>query len=240
MSARPSAAAAPASSISWRDPKRYLWPLGLLVPTLPFIALGLVEADRPRGVLVVSGRSSSSGSMPILDTARRQGRGEPAGLGDQVASRRTASTAGAPTSSCRCSTARSSVACALWSSGRAVDARVARPGDHGRLRRRHRDQHRPRARPQAQAGRALAVEDRARADAATATSSSSTTAATTCASPRRRIRPARASARAFWEFLPRSVVGSADVRLGAREGAPRRAWAEARGRSTTTSSTPGR
>ena len=28
---------------TWRDPKRYLWLLGLIVPTLPFIAYGLVQ-----------------------------------------------------------------------------------------------------------------------------------------------------------------------------------------------------
>jgi alkane 1-monooxygenase len=30
--------------VTWRDPKRYLWPLGLLVPLLPFMAWGLAEA----------------------------------------------------------------------------------------------------------------------------------------------------------------------------------------------------
>ena len=34
--------AAPAQ-VRWRDPKRYLWLLGLFVPTLPFLAWGLVE-----------------------------------------------------------------------------------------------------------------------------------------------------------------------------------------------------
>ena len=33
-----------AATLTWRDGKRYIWPLGLLVPTLPLIALGLVEA----------------------------------------------------------------------------------------------------------------------------------------------------------------------------------------------------
>ena len=33
-----------AATLTWRDGKRYVWPLGLLVPTLPLIALGLVEA----------------------------------------------------------------------------------------------------------------------------------------------------------------------------------------------------
>jgi alkane 1-monooxygenase len=31
------------SPVRWRDPKRYLWLLGLFVPTLPFLAWGLVE-----------------------------------------------------------------------------------------------------------------------------------------------------------------------------------------------------
>lgn len=33
-----------AQSTRWRDPKRYAWLLGLIVPTLPFLAWGLVEA----------------------------------------------------------------------------------------------------------------------------------------------------------------------------------------------------
>jgi alkane 1-monooxygenase len=31
------------TAITWRDPKRYLWLLGLIVPTLPFITYGLVH-----------------------------------------------------------------------------------------------------------------------------------------------------------------------------------------------------
>ena len=33
-----------ATTLAWRDAKRYIWPLGLLVPTLPLIAFALVEA----------------------------------------------------------------------------------------------------------------------------------------------------------------------------------------------------
>jgi alkane 1-monooxygenase len=40
--ANPAARAALAAA-RWRDPKRYLWLLGLFVPTLPFLAWGLVE-----------------------------------------------------------------------------------------------------------------------------------------------------------------------------------------------------
>jgi alkane 1-monooxygenase len=34
----------PSQARPWRDPKRYAWLLGLVVPTLPFLAWGLVEA----------------------------------------------------------------------------------------------------------------------------------------------------------------------------------------------------
>ncbi len=33
-----------AAQVRWRDPKRYAWLLGLVVPTLPFLAYGLVQA----------------------------------------------------------------------------------------------------------------------------------------------------------------------------------------------------
>jgi len=36
--------AEPGSAARWRDPKRHAWMLGLVVPTLPFLAWGLVEA----------------------------------------------------------------------------------------------------------------------------------------------------------------------------------------------------
>ncbi|HEX5909415.1 MAG TPA: hypothetical protein VFY44_02905, partial [Thermoleophilaceae bacterium] len=32
------------SELDWTDPKRHAWLLGLLVPVIPFIAWGLVEA----------------------------------------------------------------------------------------------------------------------------------------------------------------------------------------------------
>jgi alkane 1-monooxygenase len=51
---------------TWRDPKRYLWPLGLLVPTLPFIAWGLVEASG-LGLFWWTGPIFVFVLMPILD-----------------------------------------------------------------------------------------------------------------------------------------------------------------------------
>ena len=61
-----SASAVAPAPISWRDPKRYLWPLGLLVPTLPFLAFGLVEATG-LGVFWWFGPFFMYAVMPLLD-----------------------------------------------------------------------------------------------------------------------------------------------------------------------------
>jgi len=53
--------------ITWRDPKRYAWLLGLLVPTLPFMAWGLVEATG-LGVFWFWGVFFLFGVMPVMDT----------------------------------------------------------------------------------------------------------------------------------------------------------------------------
>ncbi len=54
--------------VSWRDPKRYLWLLGLVVPTLPFLAWGLVEATG-LGVFWFYGPVLVFGIFPLLDLA---------------------------------------------------------------------------------------------------------------------------------------------------------------------------
>ena len=54
------------STVSWRDPKRFLWPLGLLVPLLPFMAFGLVQATG-LGVFWWWGPMFLFGIMPVLD-----------------------------------------------------------------------------------------------------------------------------------------------------------------------------
>ena len=59
-------ASAVAAPVSWRDPKRYLWPLGLLVPTLPFMAFGLVAATG-LGIFWWFGPFFLYGVMPLLD-----------------------------------------------------------------------------------------------------------------------------------------------------------------------------
>ena len=55
------------TAISWRDPKRFLWPLGLLVPLLPFMGFGLVEATG-LGVFWWWGPMFLFAIMPVLDT----------------------------------------------------------------------------------------------------------------------------------------------------------------------------
>ncbi len=42
--AKPAVATAAVDTAAWRDPKRYVWLLGLIVPLQPFISWGLVEA----------------------------------------------------------------------------------------------------------------------------------------------------------------------------------------------------
>ncbi len=52
--------------IAWRDPKRYAWLLGLIVPTLPFITWGLVRATGA-GILWYYGPLLVFGIFPLLD-----------------------------------------------------------------------------------------------------------------------------------------------------------------------------
>src|ERR1700747_179651 len=79
MSAAPPAVSAEALSATeatapqrteetWRDPKRYAWMLGLVVPTLPFITWGLVEATGV-GALWFYGPVLIFAIFPLLDLA---------------------------------------------------------------------------------------------------------------------------------------------------------------------------
>jgi alkane 1-monooxygenase len=78
MSAIPAGAAAPADSgppapemlnpARWRDPKRHAWLLGLVIPTLPFLAWGLVQATG-LGVLWFYGPILVFAIFPLLDLA---------------------------------------------------------------------------------------------------------------------------------------------------------------------------
>ena len=57
------------SSVTWRDEKRYAWLLGLVVPLLPFISWGLVEASGWGG-LWFYGPVLIFGIFPLLDILR--------------------------------------------------------------------------------------------------------------------------------------------------------------------------
>jgi alkane 1-monooxygenase len=52
--------------VRWRDPKRYAWLLGLIVPTLPFLSWGLVELTG-LGVFWFYGPVLVFGVFPLLD-----------------------------------------------------------------------------------------------------------------------------------------------------------------------------
>ncbi len=59
---------APTAQTRWRDPKRYAWLLGLIVPTLPFLAYGLVAATG-LGVFWFYGPFLVFAVFPLLDLA---------------------------------------------------------------------------------------------------------------------------------------------------------------------------
>jgi alkane 1-monooxygenase len=53
--------------LRWRDPKRFAWPLGLLIPLMPFMAWGLVEATGS-GIFWFWGPMFVLGVLPVFDT----------------------------------------------------------------------------------------------------------------------------------------------------------------------------
>jgi alkane 1-monooxygenase len=55
-------------AVTWRDPKRHSWLLGLVVPTLPFLTWGLVEAS-DMGAFWFFGPVLVFGIFPLLDLA---------------------------------------------------------------------------------------------------------------------------------------------------------------------------
>jgi alkane 1-monooxygenase len=57
-----------AETVSWRDPKRHLWLLGLVVPTLPFLSWALVHVTG-LGVFWFYGPVLVFGIFPLLDLA---------------------------------------------------------------------------------------------------------------------------------------------------------------------------
>jgi alkane 1-monooxygenase len=54
------------TSYTWRDPKRYLWPLGLVIPLSPFMAWGLVTWLGP-GAFWLLGLMIMGVAIPLID-----------------------------------------------------------------------------------------------------------------------------------------------------------------------------
>ena len=131
---------------TWSDPKRYAWLLGLLVPLLPFMAWGLVEATG-LGVFWFWGPCSCSVSCPCSTRSSARTR-QPARQRPQVAR------AGPllPLVHLRVHPApvrRAVLACWLWASGDLSVVEALGLALTIGIRQRHRDQHRARAGPQA-------------------------------------------------------------------------------------------
>ena len=192
---------------TWTDPKRYAWLLGLLVPLLPLMAWGLVEATG-LGVfwcwgpmfLFVSCRCST----PRSARTRRTRRTASLKWLEQDRYYRWCTYAFLPLQY-----GALLVGCWLLGDRRPLRRRVARARAHASacvsgiaINTAHELGHKRAS------ARALAVEGRARARPATATSSSSTTAATTSASPRPRIPASSRMGESFYRFWPRTVRGS--------------------------------
>jgi alkane 1-monooxygenase len=66
----------PAAPLAWRDPKRMLWALGLIVPTLPFLTWGLVEVTGA-GIFWFFGPVLVFAIFPLLDLAAGHDRRNP-------------------------------------------------------------------------------------------------------------------------------------------------------------------
>ena len=212
------------STDSWRDQKRYLWLIGLVVPTLAFVGFGL-HAVTGWGVWFWIGPIVILGIVPAIDLLAGLDRSNPP---DDVIEAlendryyRWITYLFLPIQYVGFVGAFYLIA-KNPAGGRPRRRRQDRPGHLDRLHRRHRHQHRPRARPQEGGQRALAVQDRAGADGLRPLLHR--------AQPRppRPGRHARGpgvsagSARPSTQFWPRTVVGLAEVRLAPGE-APLRA-----------------
>ena len=242
--APPAARSPRGSTETWCDKKRYLWLIGLVVPSLAFVAFGGYVATG-WGLWFWVGPIVILGIVPAIDLLVGLDRNNPPDDVIEALEKdryyRWVTYAFMPMQYVGFLGAMGVVS--GWDVARvprrpaAGDGRQARPGDLDRLHRRHRDQHRPRARPQEGVPRALVLPDRAGTDAYghfyIEHNRGHHVRVATPEDP--------ASSRlgeSIYEFLPRTVGGS-EVAWGL-EKRRLRPTQESRGALTTTSSTPGR
>ncbi|WP_371687368.1 hypothetical protein [Micromonospora sp. KC723] len=126
MGEQPRAHVGDEAAVTWRDPKKYVWPLALLVPALPFLGFAVWRLTGGAawswwipGVLVF-------GVIPVVDLLIGDDRDNPP---EEIARRLHLLRGVGPP----------------WTG----DRRDGRSGVHPRHRQRHRHQHRPRAGAQA-------------------------------------------------------------------------------------------
>ena len=146
------------STAQWRDRKRYLWLIGLVVPSLAFIAIGMWTLTG-WGAWFWIGPVVILGIVPAIDLVAGLDRSNPPDDVIEALERdryyRWITYLFLPIQ-------YAGFVGAFWvmTHLRPVGRRPGRHRDLDRLHRRHRHQHRPRARPQEGGQRALAVQDR--------------------------------------------------------------------------------
>ena len=152
------------SSAQWTDKKRYLWLIGLVVPSLAARRLRRPRADRV-GSVALDRADHHPGRRTRHRPVRRPRPVQPAGRRHRAARERQV----LPVDHLRLPPdpvrrlrggVRLDRRARMARRRRALPVGQARRRDLHRLHRRHRDQHRPRARPQEGEPRALAVQDR--------------------------------------------------------------------------------
>ena len=151
-----------ASTQDWKDSKRYLWLLGLVVPSLAFVAWGL-HALTGWGVWWWIGPIVVFGVVPAGRPGGRARPEQPAGRRDRGAGERPVLPVDhlpLPADPVR----RPGLGLLDVHQRRTAARGPGRPRAEHRDDRGHRHQHRPRARPQEGAARALAGQDRAGAE----------------------------------------------------------------------------
>ena len=208
------------STAGWKDRKRYLWLIGLVVPSLAFIGYGLWALTGwglwfwigPIVILVV---------VPAIDLVAGLDRSNPP---DDVIEALEQDRYYRWITYLFLPVQYAGFVGAMWLIAGGADLAVVDKVGLARLHRLHRRHRRstPPTSSATSARRTSAGSPRSRwRRASTATSTSSTTAATTSGSRRPRTRRRRGSARDFYQFWPRTVRRLAEVGLAPGEAALR-------------------